>query len=707
MPDKIRFQVCLSMKDLVSWRPKEPAAAVVLGATTDGSVPSRPAWFIWDASCIWAANGTTIVNPLLGAGTVSPLGSGRWRMVPASPGVFETFEALRDYRPTVLAEPWLFAETLGYDHAGDGGAGRYWWDPDCIWPDDGGSVIDPEPTGTDGRWRLVHDGVVNVKQFGARGLGDGTDDASAIQAAFDFAQCQLGDLRWTEQSDFLLYASLSPGTTGCPLLPKWWQDFYPPWWGSSAETLETLASGAEPAWPPVSQLPWGFGYSPRIHFPPGRYAVGTPLRVGPYAHVTGDFAIVEASVEYPNVVDTGSPEGTMVLAHALTISNANNVLIRGLQFHGFPGGILVSDIPGPAAIAQVRIEDCSFCYLGEAVRVAGVHPQTTLRSCKFAHCYVVLRQVDSDQVTMENCHIRNAPALGRTHSPIVVETGRFYMRECLCVPAAIPGRQVALRAAELANAVSAATAGIVTLDEAPPDTVAIRSALRLPNDGLLLLATDDSPGQITAAPSDLIAWIDANTDSGGEYWYSELQSEPAWIRADVGADAVHCERCRFGAENSAGMAVVNSWMKLRHGTGPEYYLTYWPRSVVVRDCEIFAEQPVRALAVVRLHSIPNQVVVTDNRGEGGDDVLQQYQTAIRFADSAAEDISTLLQDLRAWIAADEALVREACATPWVPYTTPTGGSRLRRLVRISVHGNVGGPCVDWYPPELAEFAVIR
>ena len=79
----------------------------------------------------------------------------------------------------------------GYYTAGDGGGGYYWFDSTETAADNGGTIIAPN-TGT-GRWKLIHDGEVTVKQFGARGDSaqggsTGTDDYTILQAAIDWAE---------------------------------------------------------------------------------------------------------------------------------------------------------------------------------------------------------------------------------------------------------------------------------------------------------------------------------------------------------------------------------------------------------------------------------------------------------------------------------------------------------------------------------------
>lgn len=75
-----------------------------------------------------------------------------------------------------------FAYVGGYYAAGDGGGGNYYYDAaDTSSADNGGTII----VATDGgRWKLANDGLVSVKQFGAKGDGT-TNDATAIQACIN------------------------------------------------------------------------------------------------------------------------------------------------------------------------------------------------------------------------------------------------------------------------------------------------------------------------------------------------------------------------------------------------------------------------------------------------------------------------------------------------------------------------------------------
>lgn len=72
------------------------------------------------------------------------------------------------------------AFVLGYYQAGDGGGGAYRLDAaDTTTADNGGTVI---VAADGGRWKLVNNGSVTLRQFGAKGDGT-TDDTAAIQAA--------------------------------------------------------------------------------------------------------------------------------------------------------------------------------------------------------------------------------------------------------------------------------------------------------------------------------------------------------------------------------------------------------------------------------------------------------------------------------------------------------------------------------------------
>lgn len=80
---------------------------------------------------------------------------------------------------------------LGYYAQGDGGGGQYWYDStDVASADNGGTII---VAADGGRWKLIWQGFLSVKQFGAKGDG-ATNDTAAILAAFTVVNAGTGTL---------------------------------------------------------------------------------------------------------------------------------------------------------------------------------------------------------------------------------------------------------------------------------------------------------------------------------------------------------------------------------------------------------------------------------------------------------------------------------------------------------------------------------
>lgn len=78
--------------------------------------------------------------------------------------------------------PGSHVTVQGYYTSNDGGGGTFYWNESSTATDDGGIVIS---AGGAGRWFRVHDGVMNVRWFGARGDGV-TDDTAAFKAARNY-----------------------------------------------------------------------------------------------------------------------------------------------------------------------------------------------------------------------------------------------------------------------------------------------------------------------------------------------------------------------------------------------------------------------------------------------------------------------------------------------------------------------------------------
>ncbi|MBO9728946.1 MAG: hypothetical protein J7623_09945 [Chitinophaga sp.] len=93
-----------------------------------------------------------------------------------------TIANLLSYTPTAPDE---LVHVLGYNEAGDGGEGAFYWNNVSTEPADGGTIFNTVSTG---RWKRLYNESVNVKWFGAVGnAGDplSNDDSDAIQAAFN------------------------------------------------------------------------------------------------------------------------------------------------------------------------------------------------------------------------------------------------------------------------------------------------------------------------------------------------------------------------------------------------------------------------------------------------------------------------------------------------------------------------------------------
>ena len=110
------------------------------------------------------------VADVLLTGNFSPAGKGDVEKVVAS------IAALR----LLSKQQWSFAYVTSYYGDGKGGGGHYRFDPaDTTSVDNGGTVI----VAVDGgRWKLIHPGIINVQQFGAKADG-ATNDLAAFQSA--------------------------------------------------------------------------------------------------------------------------------------------------------------------------------------------------------------------------------------------------------------------------------------------------------------------------------------------------------------------------------------------------------------------------------------------------------------------------------------------------------------------------------------------
>jgi len=118
-----------------------------------------------------------------------------------------TVASVATLRLTTAASGGQYVQTAGYYAANDGGAGVYAWNSSSTATDNGGTIIQVTGVVT-GRWLLLYNGVINVKQFGAYG-DNSHDDTTAINAAFTAAN---NSTIYFPNGTYLVTASLTPGS---------------------------------------------------------------------------------------------------------------------------------------------------------------------------------------------------------------------------------------------------------------------------------------------------------------------------------------------------------------------------------------------------------------------------------------------------------------------------------------------------------------
>lgn len=95
---------------------------------------------------------------------------------------FQVVKSIAELKTLLVNTPSKHAFVTGYYAQGDGGGGAYYLDSaDVVSADNGGSII---VAADGGRWKLNHTGVLNVRQFGAKGDGV-ADDTDPVQATLD------------------------------------------------------------------------------------------------------------------------------------------------------------------------------------------------------------------------------------------------------------------------------------------------------------------------------------------------------------------------------------------------------------------------------------------------------------------------------------------------------------------------------------------
>ncbi len=128
-------------------------------------------------SAFSANTGATLVGTADGQTLQSLLSSGIRHVV-------NSISALRAVSKNNYAQCFV----TGYYALGDGGGGPYYYDStDTTSADNGGTII---VASDGGRWKLIHNGTVSIKQFGAH-LDGSTNDIPFISAAISAASTQL------------------------------------------------------------------------------------------------------------------------------------------------------------------------------------------------------------------------------------------------------------------------------------------------------------------------------------------------------------------------------------------------------------------------------------------------------------------------------------------------------------------------------------
>jgi len=94
-------------------------------------------------------------------------------------------DTMADLRAMLAPTAATIVHLLGYYTPSDGGGGVFRWDAGSTLPDDGGLTIIPNGSPTQGRWRRVASGPVNIRWFGASPDATSLQNSASIQKAID------------------------------------------------------------------------------------------------------------------------------------------------------------------------------------------------------------------------------------------------------------------------------------------------------------------------------------------------------------------------------------------------------------------------------------------------------------------------------------------------------------------------------------------
>jgi hypothetical protein len=127
----------------------------------------------------------TIFTAFAGAlGSTALPGSVRGPAEPVDIGASSSWaDTMADLRILLAPTAATIVHLLGYHTPSDGGGGVFRWDALSTLPDDGGLTIIPAGSPTQGRWRRVTSGPVDIRWFGANPDATSSQNSASIQKA--------------------------------------------------------------------------------------------------------------------------------------------------------------------------------------------------------------------------------------------------------------------------------------------------------------------------------------------------------------------------------------------------------------------------------------------------------------------------------------------------------------------------------------------
>jgi len=309
----------------------------------------------------------------------------------------------------------------GYYAAGDGGGGMYYYDSaDTTSADDGGARI----VGTDsGRWKLIYNGVIDVRQYGAKPDG-ATTATSAFQNAIDFLVANGGELLVIGEFYLATSVTISAGTTN-EIIIRGQNPTYDP----ANYTLKSIIGLADAAYFGTST---SFGTVKNIQFVNYRF-----LSTGTYARPIA-----------------GASQAAAIAAMAGRASSTSTIDWENCGFIGFQYGLYE-----PAASAKncffdctngiynggnsgylTKIEGCTFAIsgVGSGIR-SGVAISVASGYCEIESCFIesyaggcITLDIDTYMSVVSNCILKNesSPTSYSIYATSTATTGRLKINNC-------------------------------------------------------------------------------------------------------------------------------------------------------------------------------------------------------------------------------------------------------------------------------------